>query len=82
MNARDDESHLIFGAAQGRVLVSANVRDFASLHRERVESDGSPCGILIIPQQRYTTGEIVRRVLRVVSSKFDLTNGLFYLSNF
>jgi hypothetical protein len=82
MNARDDESHLIFAAAQGRVLVSANVRDFASLHRERVEQGGSHCGVLIIPQQRYSTGEIVRRMLRVASSRFDLANGLYYLSNF
>jgi hypothetical protein len=82
MNARADESHLIFAAAQGRVLVSANVRDFASLHRKRVELGGSHCGVLIIPQQRYSTGEIVRRILRVDSSRFDLTNGLYYLSNF
>ena len=44
MNARDDESHLIFAAGQGR--------------------------------------EIVRRMLRVASSRSDLTNGLYYLSNF
>jgi hypothetical protein len=31
MNARDDESHLILAAEQGRVLVSANARDFAML---------------------------------------------------
>ena len=82
MNARDDESHLIFAAAQGRVLVSANARDFAALHRERVEQGASHFGVLIIPQQRYSTGEIVRRMLRVASSRFDLTNGLYYLSNF
>ena len=78
MNARDDESHLIFATTQGRVLVSANVRDFASLHYDRVEQCGSHCGILIVPQQRYSTGEIVRRILRVASSGFDLTNALYY----
>jgi hypothetical protein len=39
-------------------------------------------GILIVPQQRYSTGEIVHRVLRLAESKFELTNGLFYLSSF
>jgi hypothetical protein len=39
-------------------------------------------GIVIIPQQRYSIGEIVRRILRLTSSEFDLTGGLYYLSNF
>jgi len=39
-------------------------------------------GILIIPQQRYSTGEIVRRILRLNSSGFDLAGGIYYLSNF
>jgi hypothetical protein len=82
MNARDDESHLILAAAQDRVLVSANTRDFASLHREWVEQGRSHCGVLIIPQQRYSAGEIVRRMLRLSSSRFDLTSGRYYLSNF
>jgi hypothetical protein len=31
---------------------------------------------------RYSHGEIVRRMLRFVSSGFDMTNGIYYLSNF
>ena len=82
MNARDDESHLILASEQGRILVSANARDFASLHREWLEHSRSHFGILIIPQQRYSTGEIVRRILRLTSSGFDTVSGLYYLSNF
>jgi hypothetical protein len=82
MNARDDESHLILAAAHGRVLVSANARDFATLHREWLEQGQPHFGVLIIPQQPYSTGEIVRRMLRLASSGFDLANGLYYLSNF
>ena len=67
---------------QGRILVSANARDFAYLHRKWLEQGRSHCGVLIIPQQRYSTGEVVRRVLRLVSSGLDLTSGLYYLSNF
>jgi hypothetical protein len=62
--------------------VSANARDFASLHREWLERGRSHFGILIIPQQRYSTGEIVRRILRLNSSVFDLAGGIYYLSNF
>ena len=82
MNARDDESQLAMAVVLGRVMVSANASDFASLHQSWADQGRAHYGVLIIPQQRYSTGEIVRRVLRLVSSKFELTNGLVYLSNF
>jgi len=82
MNARDDEAQLILATAQGRVPVSSNARDFAALHQEWQREGRSHSGILVIPQQRYSTSEIVRRVVRLSSSRFDLTNGIFYLSNF
>jgi hypothetical protein len=82
MNARDDETQLSFASAQSRVLVSANARDFASLHRSWIDQGRSHSGILIVPQQRYSTGEIVRRILRLNSSRFDVRNGIYYLSNF
>ncbi len=63
------------------VLTSLDA-DFASLHKSWADQGRSHDGVLIIPQQRYSTGEIVRRWLRLAESKFELTNGLFYLSNF
>ncbi len=82
MNAKDDESHLIRATASDRVLVSANIRDFAALHSLWLDQDRIHSGILIIPQQRFSTGEIVRRILRLSLSKFDMANGLYFLSNF
>jgi predicted nuclease of predicted toxin-antitoxin system len=82
MNARDDESHLKLAAEEGRILVSANARDFALLHRRWLEQGRSHFGVLIIPQQRYSTGEIVRRMVRLTSSRFGMASGLYYLSNF
>ena len=82
MNARDDEAQLTMAASQDRVLVSANVCDFAALHREWLEQGQSHSGILIIPQQRYSTGEIVRRFVRLATARVDWKNGLYYLSNF
>jgi hypothetical protein len=55
---------------------------FASLHREWLERGRFHFGILIVPRQRYSTGEIVRRILRLNSSAFDLAGGSYYLSNF
>ncbi len=82
MKARDDESQLMLASAQGRILVSANTRDFAALHCEWLERGRSHSGILIIPQQRYSTGEIVRRFLRLTTSGLELSGGIYYLSNF
>ncbi len=82
MNARDDESHLILATQQGRVLISSNAGDFASLHHQWLARERLHSGILIIPQQRYSTGEIVRRMLRVATSGFDMAGGIYYLSNF
>ena len=82
LNGRDDETQLVFASRHVRILVSANVSDFAALHREWIERGRTHSGILIIPQQRYSTGEIVRRLLRLNSSKIDIANGFYYLSNF
>ncbi|NDJ09657.1 MAG: hypothetical protein EBY17_00480 [Acidobacteriia bacterium] len=82
MNARDDESQLILASSHGRVLVTSNVCDFALLHRDFMERGRSHSGILIISQQRFSTGEIVRRILRLASSGIDPANGICYLSNF
>ena len=82
MNPRDDETQLVFAAGYARILVSANVSDFAALHREWMERERMHSGISIVPQQRYSTGEIVRRLLRLNSTKIDLANGLYYLSYF
>jgi hypothetical protein len=82
MNGRDDESQLVLAAAQGRVFVSANARDFAAMHRAWADQGRLHFGVLIIPQRRFSTGEIVRRVVRLASSRFELAGGLYYLSNF
>jgi Domain of unknown function (DUF5615) len=82
MNARDDESHLILAAEQGRVLISSNAGDFASQHRQWLVQERLQSGIPIIPKQRYSTGEIVRRILRVPSSRFDVASGIYYCQTF
>lgn len=81
MNARDDESQLVFAAAHHRVLVSANARDFMTLHTSWIQQGRAHSGSLILPQQRYTTRELIRRCLRV-STAGSLENGIHFLSNF
>ena len=82
MNACGDESQLTFATEQGRVLVSCNASDFAELHAVWQLRGQPHSGILIIPQQRYSVGELVRRILRFAASGLDFKNGIHYVSNF
>lgn len=82
MNGRSDDSQLAFAASHGRLLLSANARDFAQLHRDWVAQGKIHAGIILVPQQRYSPGEIVRRLLRASTGGAEKTSGLFYLSNF
>lgn len=60
-----DREQLEYSTAEGRVLFTYNMGDFLSLHAELV-SEGRPHGGLIVaPQQRYSVGEQMRRVLRI-----------------
>ena len=82
MNAQTDDAQLSFAASQGRLLLTANARDFARLHRDWLCQGRPHSGIMLIPQQRYSTGEIVRRLLRAGASGDEKISGLYYLSNF
>ncbi|MGA3028983.1 MAG: DUF5615 family PIN-like protein [Bryobacteraceae bacterium] len=82
MNGQCDDSQLAFAASQGRLLLTANARDFAQLHQEWMCQGRTHAGVVFVPQQRYSTGEIVRRLLRVAASGAGGTSDLYYLSNF
>jgi len=82
MNAQSDHAQLGFAASKGRLLVMANVRDFAQLHRDWLCHGRTHSGIMLVPQQRYSTGELVRRLLRATPSGIETISGLYYLSNF
>lgn len=68
MIERRDEEHLDYATAQGRVLCTFNVRDFYQLHEECQQQGKSHAGIILVPQQRYTLGEQLRRILKLVAT--------------
>ncbi len=45
-----------------RTIYTFNVRDFAQLHSETLEQGWEHTGIIVIPDQRLSTGEKIRRV--------------------
>jgi len=78
---RSDEDHLRFAATQRRVAYSLNVSDFTRLHTEFLSRGEEHAGIIIIPRQRYSIGEKVRRIEQLVrnTNAEELRNNLYYL---
>jgi hypothetical protein len=68
MIRRQDEDHLRLATVQGRALYSFNVGDFHEIHTSWTTSGKSHCGIVLTQQQRYSTGEQIRRLLRLIGS--------------
>ena len=83
MNGRSDKEQLIWSTGHGRVLFSCNARDFYKLHTSIVELGDSHGGIVLGPQQRYSIGEQLRRLLKLIAAKSseEMRNRLEFLSN-
>ena len=46
----------------GRAVYTFNVDDFARLHKQYLLQNSDHFGIIVIPDQRYTIGEKIRRL--------------------
>ncbi|MCI0395727.1 MAG: DUF5615 family PIN-like protein [Chloroflexi bacterium] len=82
MIRKSDREHLNYATAQGRVLCSSNVGDFMRLHTEYLNSNKQHAGIILIPQQSYSIGETMRRLLRLAATKSseDMQDWVEFLS--
>ncbi len=69
MLGRSDEEQLNWAFVHNRVLYSFNVRDFYRLHTTLLEQGQSHAGIILAPQQRYSVGEQMRGILRLIVVK-------------
>jgi hypothetical protein len=82
MSRHDDELHLAYATEQGRVLYSFNIGDFYHLHTMCLLGGRSHAGLILAPQQRYSVGEQMRRVLRLMARKSaeEMVNQVEFLS--
>jgi uncharacterized protein DUF5615 len=64
-----DERQLEYAAANERVLYSFNVSDYMALHVAYMSAGKHHAGLILAQQQRYSVGEQMRRLLRVVQMK-------------
>ncbi|MCI0487175.1 MAG: DUF5615 family PIN-like protein [Blastocatellia bacterium] len=79
----DDIEHLEYATAQSRVLYSFNIGDYHRLHTEYLIQGKHHAGIILSQQQRYSIGEQLRRLLRIITLKTaeDMLNEIEFLSS-
>ncbi len=65
---RDDRDHLVAASASGRVLYTFNLADYCILHQVWISQQRFHAGIIVAPQQRYTVGEELRRLMRLIGT--------------
>ena len=64
---REDDDHLMAATGLGRALYSYNGCDYQRLHGEWLAAGRSHAGIILAAQQRYSVGEEIRRIIRLIS---------------
>ena len=79
---RPDEEQIAHAAETGRVLYTFNVGDFMHLHGEYLTAGRGHAGIIFGDQQRFSVGEQMRRLLRIIAlrSAEEMRNGYEFLS--
>jgi len=59
---------------QGRIVVTANIRDFAMLARSRMEARESHSGIVLIPPGDLAFGVVLRGLARLFDERPEATD--------
>jgi Domain of unknown function (DUF5615) len=79
---RSDQDHLATATASKRVLFTFNIADYCALHQIWMDGRRSHAGIIVAPQQRYTAGEELRRLMHILGSVSaeDMQDRLEFLS--
>jgi hypothetical protein len=76
-----DQGQFAFAIQQGRTIYTFNVGDFARLHRECLAQGVQQSGIIVLPDQRCSVGEKIRRLARFISgvTSEEMMNRMEYL---
>ena len=77
----DDSSQLAFATSIGRAIYTFNVGDFAKLHSTYIVQNKTHSGIIVIPDQRCSISEKIRRLASFISytSAEKMVNRMEYL---
>ena len=80
---KSDDEQLAFAAEHGCVLYTFNVSDFYRLHTLWVGAGREHGGMILAPQQRFSVGEQLRRILRLraTTTTAKMRNRVEFLGN-
>jgi len=80
---RADADPLSLATSEGRILYSFNVGDYCALHQAGLSTGQPYAGIIVAQQQRYSFGEELRFLMRLVStvSAEEMRNRIEFLSS-
>lgn len=78
-----DEAQLEWAEVNGRVIYTFNAQDFCALHAAFLRAGRGHAGIIVGEQQRFSVGEQLRLLLRIVQScePAEMINRIEFLSN-
>jgi hypothetical protein len=81
MKGRDDPAQLAYAIQQGRVVYTFNVGHFCRLHTEYLVQGKTHTGIIVVPRQKYSIGEQIRKLASFISSSSaeEMENKLHFL---
>jgi len=71
---QSDSAQLALATKEQCVLYTFNVSDFYRLHTGWLRDGRDHAGMILAPQQRFTTGEQLRRILRIRSALTPVDN--------
>ena len=82
MSNSGDEEQLRFAHSMNLVLATCNVAYFCRLHFEWLATSSEHSGIIIVNPQRWSPGELARRMVRLLASRQgNMRDRLEYVSN-
>lgn len=78
-----DEEHLEHASAAGRVLYTFNTSDFFRIHSDWMATGRSHAGLVLAPQQRFSAGEQIRRILKLTATRTasEMMNAVEFLTD-
>lgn len=81
MKGRDDPAQLAYATQQGRVVYTFNVGHFCRLHTEYLVQGKTHTGIIVVPRQKHSIGEQLRKLASFISSSSaeEMENKLHFL---
>ncbi len=83
LTEKSDEEQLAFASERECVLYTFNISDFHRLHTRWVGDGQEHAGMILAPQQRFSIGEQLRRILRLraAMSAESMRNRVEFLAN-